>query len=720
MNTPADAITCQPQHRDRTARRALLGLLALAQISVAGAQDTPNDGMAGIDTSAWVCEYCAFETGWWGEIELGIGSVAEDSFKFGEYNGLHEEGAYLIGDARAVYRGEDAGYLELSASDVGLDSRSLRIDGGRQGSYDLFLSYDEIPHFISDSTSTVFRGAGGDRLDLPAGWVNAGSTAGMTALDSSLREVDLETSRKRLGAGISISTESPWSYRVDARRDEKEGNKLAGGSFFFSSAQLIEPVDYVTDEIDASISYSRKRWQASLAYYASTFSNRNESLIFENPYNPIVALPPGVKQRGELALPPDNEFQQLSLSATYQIDERNHVSASYATGLMEQDEKLLQATLNPTLIVPALPAASADAEIETTNASLKFVSAAIDDWSLSASYSIDERDNKTPQLLYDWVTTDVFIASQRANLPYSYTSETLKLQADFDHAPGRRFGVGYEMNDRERTFQEVDETSEDTLWGSIRVRNIDNLFVEFRLAMSQREASSSEVVAAIDPPQNPLMTKYYLADRERTSFAVQATVMLSPDYTLGLGLDHAVDDYDDSDIGLTDSRDNSLTIDFAGILSETTAVNAYLGRQEISSSQAGSGSFASADWFADTDDSFDLIGVGVNHVLIEDRLNIGADLSRARSRGEIDIDSAATSDSFPDLTTELDSLKLYLDYRLDENLVLQAAYWHEEYDSSDWALDDVDPDTVGNLLAFGVESPSYDNDVVKLSMSYRF
>jgi MtrB/PioB family decaheme-associated outer membrane protein len=538
----------------------------------------------------------------------------------------------------------------------------------------------------------------------------------MTQLDSNLREVDLETERKRLGAGIRITTGSPWSVRVNVHHDEKEGSKLSGGSFFFKSAQLVEPVDYVTDEIEASLSYSRKRWQASLAYYGSTFSNDNESLVFENPYNPIV---PGA-DAGELALPPDNEFHQLSIAASYQINDRNHIGAEYAVGRMEQDEKLLQATLNPMLVVPALPADTADAEVETTNARLKFVSRALDEWRFSATYSIDERDNKTPQLMYDWVTTDAFVAAQRSNLPYSYTRETLQLKADFDYAPGNRLGVGYDMDERERTFQEVDETDEDTLWGSIRVRNVDNLFLEFRIASSQREASNSEVVAEIDPPQNPLMTKYNLADRDRKSISMQATFLPHPDYTIGISLDHALDDYDDSEIGLTDSRDDSINIDFVTILSETTVLNAYIGRQQISSSQAGSQTFSEPDWFADIDDRFDLFGIGISHALMEGRLNIGADLSRSRSRGEIDIDSAAVAEPFPDLTTELDSLKLYLDYRIDENLTLQAAYWHEEYDSRDWALEDVDPDAVGNLLAFGEQSPSYDNDVVKLSMSLRF
>ncbi len=696
---------------------ARLVLIVLAtQLSIAGAQDVAETDALGVDTSKWKCKFCEFEQGWYSDITLGLGYVADDSFKFGEYNGLEEDGAYLIAAGNARYRSEDATYLDLSLSDFGLDSRSLSIEGGRQGSYDIYLRYDEIPHFVSDSVSTPYLGNGGGNLTLPPGWVSAGATAGMTALGPSLRVVDLETERKRLGTGITITTGSPWSYRVDLLRDDKKGNKRGGGSFLFSTAQLVEPVDYVTDEIEVAVSYTDKEWQATLAYYVSTFSNDNESLLWENAYTPIFA---GTDE-GQLALPPDNEFHQLALSAAYRIDKRNHISAHFATGRMEQDEKLLAATVNPTLLVPPPPGESADAKVDTTNARLKFVSRLTDRLRLSALYSYDDRDNRTPQLMYDWVITDTVLATQRANLPYSYTRKALKIKADYDYARGTRFGLGYDIDDRERRFQEVDETSENTLWSTIRVRAIDSLFLEFKLAVSERDTSNYEVVSAIDPAQNPLMRKYNMADRDRQSIAFYASFIPHPDYSVGISIENAKDDYDDSNLGLTKSRDNSVNIDVTTMLSEETSINAFIGQQNINSSQNGSQAFASPDWFASNDDTFDLFGFGVTHVLIADRLDIGADYSMARSTGEIEMDGGGPAVPFPDLRTELETIRLYLKYRLDENLSLQTAYWHETYDSDDWALDGVGPDTVSNLVGFGEDSPSYSNDVVKLSMSYVF
>ena len=51
---------------------------------------------------------------------------------------------------------------------------------------------------------------------------------------------------------------------------------------------------------------------------------------------------------------------------------------------------------------------------------------------------------------------------------------------------------------------------------------------------------------------------------------------------------------------------------------------------------------------------------------------------------------------------------------------MQAAYWHETYDISDWALDGLEVDTVSNLLSFGQQDDEYSNDVVKLALRYQF
>ncbi len=75
------------------------GDTALAILQRGLAHTTEAEIPAGVDISSWVCKYCEFEQGLSGEVEGGVGYVSNNSFKFGEYNGLNDNGAYPVGYA---------------------------------------------------------------------------------------------------------------------------------------------------------------------------------------------------------------------------------------------------------------------------------------------------------------------------------------------------------------------------------------------------------------------------------------------------------------------------------------------------------------------------------------------------------------------------------------------------------------------------------------------
>jgi len=689
-------------------------LVVLCQVlSVSAAADTSEAVIpAGLDVSRWECEYCVFEQGFSGEVEAGAGFVSDNSYKFGEYNGLQDDGAFLIGNATARYRDENAGYLDLRVRDPALDTRSADIEGGRQGSYQLFLNYDEIPHYISDSARTPYGGSGKDKLRLPSNWDPAGTTDGMTELDASLQDVDLETKRKRLGVGISIIPARKWETAVKVQHEVKDGQKATAGSFYFNAAQLAEPVDYVTDEVEVSATYTTRKWQSKLAYYGSFFKNHNDSLTWDNAYNG--------PQSGQLALAPDNQFNQILLSSGYQVSDRTRVTGDIALGRMEQNEDLLAATLNPNLSV-ALPESSAHAKVNTVTANLKVDTMVSDKLRVNASYRYNDRDNRTPKEDWNWVTTDTFINPvTRKNLPYSFTDNTVNLGADYRVDKATKVSAGYEYEKKDRTNQEVKHTQENTFWGKASARTGDNVDFAFKVAHADRDHSGYKPFTANGQSENPLLRKYNLADRVRDTASITAGFIPHERVSIGMSVDLAKDDYENSVLGLTESSETSYNADASVILTDTTSLHVFASRQQIQSEQAGEETNANLDWYAKNDDTIDTFGIGVKHQLIENKLDIGADYVLSRSTGKVKVDTGAPDSAFPDLETDLDTLKLYADYHLREDLTLHAAYWYERYDSKDWMLDGVEPDTIPNLLSFGEDSPEYNVHAVMMSVSYRF
>ncbi len=498
----------------------------------------------------------------------------------------------------------------------------------------------------------------------------------------------------------------------------RDGTQRIAGSFFSSASHLVVPVDQVTDQLEVSTSYFSRRLQATLAYQGSVFRNGQPSLTWSNPFTPVVSG----GDTGQLALAPDNQFHQIVASAGYEISPQIRASGDIAFGRMTQNAAYLEPTLNPNLApgVPALPASSLDGRVDTFNASLKLTANPIDKLRLNASYSRDVRDNRTASLTYPTVSVDTFVGLARNNQPFSFTQDRVKASADYRGPGSLKTSVGIEQNNIARTLQEVVDTRETTLWGRVNVQARENLALAFKAAHADRSGSTYGVVTWIDPAENPLLRKFNLADRLRDSGGARADITVGENVNIGFSLDLANDDYSHSTIGLTDGRSVNGGADVSVAVSDQTQVHAFAQSERIRSHQAGSQVFAAPDWTGTTKDSVDMLGLGVKHMALKGQLELGADLTFARSRSDVVVDAIASSPAFPTAKTSLDSLKLRAVYRLKDNLSLVGSYWYERYDTQDWRLDGVQPATIPNLLALGEQPPRYTVNVIQVAVRYRF
>jgi MtrB/PioB family decaheme-associated outer membrane protein len=673
-----------------------------------------------VDTSEWKCETCPFPKGTSGSVEAGVGNVSDDSSKFGDYTGLEKQGAFAQLGGTVSHRSEGGGYwADLSAADLGLDTRSVFGSAGREGLYTLRLGYSEIPRHLTVGAQTPYLGIGSDVLTLPAGvGFPAGTTAAMP-LATTLRAVELDSKRQRYDLAGSIIGGPQWVYRVSLRREVHDGLKTGFASMFSSASQLAFPVDHVTDEFEVSASYATARLQATLGYTLSQFRNGNESLTWDNRFLRVVAG----ADRGRLALAPDNRFQQVFGSAGYQLTPMIRASADFAVGQMTQDEAFLPYTINATLApgVPALPAASLDGHVNTYVGNVRVTATPLPALRVNASYSHDERDNRTGVLSYAPVSTDMFLAAQpRSNTPFSYTLDRFKLGADY-RGPGTwKFAAGVEHERRDRSYTEVVNTRETTLWGRASVRARDNLMLSGKLSHSERDHSTYGVAYWFGDPENPLLRKFNLASRTRDSGGLRADLTLNERVSLGLAADFANDDYDESLVGLKEARSASVAADVAVNLSEATQLTGYVHSERIRSLQDGSQAFAAPDWRGRVKDRFEMLGAGVRHAAIPDKLDLGADLTFSRSRSDVSVDAGASDPPFPTARTAVDSLKLYANYKINDKVTLIGSFWYERYSADDWRLDGVSPDTVPSLLLFGEQAPRYRVNVLRVAVRYRF
>lgn len=687
-------------------------LAALGVIGASGVLVAPAS--AQVDTTKWTCSKCPYPKGLAGSIDAGLGAVSDDSLAFADWRGLERKGAHLVLGGELQYRGGNGYHAELAADELGLDTRGLKAQAGREGLYSLNLGYTSIPRHFADGARTPFLGSGSGTLTLPAGYPAAGS--GAMPLSSTLRDADLGFDWRRLDFGGSWLGLSNWTFRVNLRRDVRDGTRPFSASFFSTASQLPAPVDQVTDQLEVSAAYADARMQGQLAYVISQFRNDTPALRWTNPFLPVTAG----ATTGQVALAPDNQQHQLVGSGSIAVMPWLRASGDFAVGQMKQNEAYLPSTITPGLDARPLPAASLDGQVNTFNGSVRVVATPIDPLRLTAVYVRNVRQSDTRVRSYPQVSADVFATQSRENMPSDLWQDRVKLSADWRGPATLRVSGGADWDRRERSYAEAVETRETTVWLRGSFQPIETLTLSLKASGSDRNHSEYGVATWLTSPENPLMRKYNLADRQRQAASVRADLAISESLSIGFSADVANDDYDGSLIGLTQARQAGAAVDVAWSLGERTKVYAYLQGERIRSTLAGSESFRGPDWSARSRDRFEIVGLGVQHAAIPDKLDIGADLTVSRSRSQTAVETVLAEPPLPGDRTARDSLKLHATYKLSEQLSLLGSFWYEKFDARDWHLDGVLPATVPTLLLFGNPPPNYKVNVVRLALRYRF
>ena len=128
------------------------------------------------------------------EIEVGIYYLDDDSFRYGKYSGLTDEGAYALfnfrWEKRPAWNSGDATRWRFQGWRVGLDSRRVEFDWNQQGKQRFKFDYRQIPNNEFANGMTPYMGLGGDELRMPVGWEIAegsNNTRGFVNLEEFLR-----------------------------------------------------------------------------------------------------------------------------------------------------------------------------------------------------------------------------------------------------------------------------------------------------------------------------------------------------------------------------------------------------------------------------------------------------------------------------------------------------------------------------------------------------
>lgn len=642
---------------------------ALAQILPAAAFAAKADTEA---ASAKVCEDCPDPAGRSGWVEVGASSQSDDSYHFGRYTGQQDEGAELILNAAASYRGSlDGTYLDGEVENLGLDSRRVGVTGGRQGNYEIAVELDQIPNYRKD-----------------------------------LARASLQTDRQRSGLKFRVMPATAWEVSGHYQHEEKEGTRDVGAVFGFNNPDILAvPVSSQTDDFGLSLAYQGERLQAQVAYAGSLFDNDRNSIAWNNSgFGPAA---------GQIAESPDNEMHQLSAQLGYQVTPLTRIGASYASGRMTQDQSFLPYGVGN---ATALPAANLDGEVKTTLARFNINSRPLTRLRLDASYTYSERDNTTPVNSYVYLLTDSSLSpGTRLNRPYSFEQKLMRLKAGYQLPGGADLSGGYDRDKMQRTYQQAEETEDQTLWARLKVRPMANLETTFKVSHADRDASTYDPTA-YQSPESPLIKAFEMADRKRDKIGIDAAYNAADNLSVSLDLSYYKDKYRNMVLGLNEASGFTATPTLTYSLNDKLTTSVFYTYEKLESEQAGqewnSVTPDVADWFASDTNHTHTVGLNLTRKAVTDKLDVSADLVYADFTGKM---RYASGGNLPDLSSTLTALGVQGIYRMNENMTLRLGYRFEKYRESDWA--NVNLGTVNSL---GLAPQDQEIHLIYAALRYAF
>src|ERR1700730_16124395 len=386
-------------------------------------------------------------------VEAGVGSVSRSSFKFGEYNGLQDRGPFAIGnlDLRGGgrYDSDDTSRWAIQGRDLGLDTRSLLLDYGKQGSFRFGIGYDELRRNYSDSYQTPYLGVGSSNFVLHANWlkplvpqvsgsalnyrslstvegtasalngaglVRPPTSAQLTTLSRifaadtpAFRTVDLSTKRRSFGTSFGFSFDPQWELLASWHRDHKDGLRAQGAinDALNGNSAVILPtlVDETTDQYNLSLRFTGQRGVAQLASTVSMYDNQVASIRWADPNDRTTSA--------TMSGAPSNQFHQLGLSGGYRLMRSTQLVVSGTYGRNTQND----AFLNDPSLPLGMPRGSLDGRVITKSFTLKLTSRPVSRLNLGAGFKFDERDNQTPVDRY--IFQDVNEPASAAGSPFN-------------------------------------------------------------------------------------------------------------------------------------------------------------------------------------------------------------------------------------------------------------------------------------------------------------
>lgn len=599
----------------------------------------------------------------YGEADLGFRLFLDNPSdaergKLEEYrdlkSGLYSDIHLQLLNAAEDYLMEFAGF-QATHADQNFFLRSSKV-----GLYDLELEWDQLPHVFTTASPRV-------------------------------GEISLRRDTARVEFTLTPTPE--WDITTEYTLINRHGDipkGLAVGFFpGFNFVEIPFPVDTMQHDARITATLARKAYQVQLAYNLSLFDSDESTILVPGG---------GGLFDPRFSLPPDNAAHFFTLSGGVNLPYKTRINSTLSYGLRLQSEDFVRSAFDP-------PRQSdLDGMVGTYLVNISGSSRPIAPLTVKARYRFYHFDDSSDDIF----VPDAGLLVER----FDYSKHTAALDARWKFECPIAVGAGFEWErwERDQQLVEVDRTDEYTPRLSMDYTPFEWLMLRAAYSHSSRDGKDYRSLVATTPGQR-LLRKFNLADRERDRLDFTAEVTPFNTLTISPHLGIAQDDYTKSEFGLQNDDYWAAGVDIAWRPVKRIGFTAgYLHEQYETRQRSGGEVDIDGGPVLQTDDIIDTFSLGMNAVLIPDRLNL--DLRSSVSYASSDFNNALLTDFRDVLYQNTASLR----YDFTGHWSARLGYLFEVFDMDD------------SMSQISVPVTTFVNDtyedytahVLILSLGYRF
>ena len=668
-------------------------------------------------------------------VEVGAGYATgdeKDRARFGLYNGLRRRDVNGLFDFEYANHNSDTGrWITFEGRNLGLDSRELNFSYRQLGEWKFNANYSEI---VRHDPRAINTGLSSGDSTTP--------TVNVLAARGTGTELNLELKRKILGFSGEVWLTPRLQFEASFRNEDKDGSRIFGRGFTCPSGSappaggpgpncgavlpggianqwalllLPEPINSTTRQVETKLTLNGDKYLVTAGYYGSFYDNAYGSLTpavpgtLVNGLGTPTALDPGLRAILQLpmALPPDNQAHQFSLTGNYRFTPTTIATFKYAYTHATQDQNFGSSGL------AGAPAGvtNLNGELNTNLVHLGLTAKPLPKLSVLANLRYEDRNDTTPIAAYNTMSSGALIYTF-TNGHNSLTRLNGKLEGTYQLPQNYRVTLGgfYEEKDR-GTFVSTDQLGgisairekTDEWGGRVELRKpiSETLTGALGYERSWRNGSTwlrpnAGVLSGVTPVSDTEIFgrtniyPYTMTDRRRDMTKLSANWQPLDRLSVQVMLHGGADTYSaPTSKGLKDSSVFFASVDASYALNNLWRATAYVSHGQQNMQVDHSTGYQMA-----LKDITDSVGFNITGKPYE-RLQLGGDITFIGEKNKYDqtLDALSTpanqaflaqSGGLPDVTYRLWQFKLFGDYAVEKNSYVRLNLIHYRSRLTEW------------------------------------